>query len=91
MLRRISELAVCYDQVNVGEYAHLEMTARRLYLSEETALEQAFKPDGDAEGNEARPLDDRAESKLLSGAQESRGNARACPLLSQRASFELKA
>ena len=77
MLRRILEPSARNDQVNAGGRAHLETTARRLQLLGEKALEQAFKPKGDAEGNEAHPLDDRAESNLFLGAQESRGNARA--------------
>eukprot|EP00959_Pyramimonas_sp_CCMP1952_P382061 8006062-Pyramimonas_sp.AAC.1 len=64
LLCRILELAVCYDQVNVGELAHLEMTARRLQLLEEKVVEQSFKPKGNdnKDKDKGHVLDDRVEN-----------------------------
>ena len=42
LLCKILELAVCYDQVNLGELAHLELAARRLQLVEEKVMERAL-------------------------------------------------
>eukprot|EP00959_Pyramimonas_sp_CCMP1952_P205633 4300270-Pyramimonas_sp.AAC.1 len=93
LLCRILELAVCYDQVNVGELAHLEMTARRLQLLEEKVVELSFKPKGNdkKDKDKSRVLDDRVENNLFLGAQESRGNVCVCPLLSTWIADELKA
>ncbi|CAK0790570.1 unnamed protein product, partial [Prorocentrum cordatum] len=73
-MMRILERAVCYDQVNVGELAHLDMMARRLQFLEEKAVEQAFTPNGGDEKDRGKSvaLDNRVENNLSLGAQESR-------------------
>ncbi|CAK0861597.1 unnamed protein product, partial [Prorocentrum cordatum] len=92
LLCRILGFAACYDQVSVCELAHLETTAQRLQLLEEQAVETAFKPKGSDKNDKHKShvLDDRAENILFLGAQESRGIARACPLLSTWIAHELK-
>ncbi|CAK0877444.1 unnamed protein product [Prorocentrum cordatum] len=73
LLRRILELAACYDQVNVGELARLEMTARRLQLLEEKVVELAFHPKGNDNNDKdtCHVPDDGAGNHQFLNAQES--------------------
>ena len=94
LLCKILELAVCYDQVNLGELAHLELAARRLQLVEEKVMERALAASankGKDKDKGKTSFDDRIESDLFLGAGESRGNICVCPALRQWIAEEMKA